>query len=146
MFVRPSSDDAEFYIALQRHLVRKAEHLGLYIETNPSSNLIIGDMESIAEHPLLRLNNRGLKLRELEEASVMSSINSDDPIVFSTFVENEISYIYYALLNAGRSREEAIEWIDKIRNQGLDSSFIRCKNNLQRMIADIEEILDYQLS
>ncbi len=146
VFVRPSSDDAEFYIALQSHLVRKAERLGLYIETNPSSNLTIGDMESIAEHPLLRLNNRGLKLRELEETCVMSSINSDDPIVFSTFVENEISYIYYALLNAGRSREEAIEWIDKIRNQGLDSSFIRIRRKLQDILNDIEEILNYQLN
>ena len=74
-------------------------------------------------------------------SSVLTTINSDDPIVFSTFVENEISYIYYALLNAGCNREEALEWIDKIREHGINSSFIKHRKQLAEIENDIEQIL-----
>ena len=40
-------------------------------------------------------------------------------------IENEISYIYYMLTNKGFSREDVLDWIDQIRQFGLNSSFIQ---------------------
>lgn len=114
--------------------------MGVYVETNPSSNLTISDIPSIFHHPILQLNNSGLHISNMEESSVMVSINSDDPIVFSTFAENEIAYIYYALLNAGCKREEALNWIDKIRLQGIESTFIKSDKQINEMLRDFEEI------
>lgn len=42
-------------------------------------------------HHILNLNNHGLVDKEAHE--VMVSINSDDPLIFSTNCENEMSYI-----------------------------------------------------
>ena len=105
--------------------------------------MIIGDIPSIFNHPILRLNNKGIRMKNAEETCALVSINSDDPVVFSTFVENEIAYIYYALLNAGCKREEALTWIDKIRNQGIESSFIKHSKNSNEMIKDFYEILHF---
>lgn len=141
VFVKISVEDVLFYKEIQRNLIHKVEKMGVYVETNPSSNLTVGDIKSIFEHPILRLNNKGLSIND--EACAMVSINSDDPIVFSTFVDNEISYIYYALLNAGCTREEALTWIDKIRVQGIESSFIKHNKSCAEMLEDFEKILQY---
>ncbi len=133
-------EELPFYKELQRNLLNKVERMGVYVETNPSSNLTISDIPSIFHHPILQLNNSGLHISNMEESSVMVSINSDDPIVFSTFAENEIAYIYYALLNAGCKREEALNWIDKIRLQGIESTFIKSDKQINEMLRDFEEI------
>lgn len=140
-------DNIQFYKELQRSLIEKVERMGVYVETNPSSNAAIGDIPSILDHPILRLNNRGLSFNGSSNSCVLTTINSDDPIVFSTFAENEIAYVYYSLLNAGCKREEALEWIDKIRKHGLNSSFIKNKKNFdyRNMKKDFEEILKYVL-
>ena len=143
IFVEITHEDALFYKELQRVLMKKVEQMGVYIETNPSSNMIIGDIPSIFNHPILRLNNKGIRMKNAEETCALVSINSDDPVVFSTFVANEIAYIYYALLNAGCKREEALTWIDKIRNQGIESSFIKHSKNSNEMIKDFYEILHF---
>ena len=142
IFVQTNTN-VEFYKELQRSLINKVERMGVYVETNPTSNTAIGDIPSIFNHPIIRLNNRGLNVDKSNESCVLVSINSDDPIVFSTHVENEISYIYYSLLNAGCRREEALEWIDKIRRHGIDSSFIKSKKYSKlEIMKDIDAILE----
>ena len=143
IFVQITKEDIKFYKELQSQLLNKVEQMGVYIETNPSSNMIIGDIPSIFDHPILRLNNRGINIENLSESCAMVSINSDDPVVFSTFVENEISYIYYALLNAGCKREEVLKWIDKIRLQGIESSFIKHNKPCNEMLKDFSDILKF---
>lgn len=139
------NDNVQFYKELQKSLIKKVERMGIYVETNPSSNAAIGDISSILEHPILRLNNRGLDSIQKTDSCVLTTINSDDPLVFSTFVENEIAYIYYALLSEGCKREEALEWIDKIRLHGINSSFIKNKKNFYQMKNDFKIIANYKL-
>ncbi len=141
ILVTLKEDELSFYKELQRNLLNKVERMGVYVETNPTSNLTVGDIPSIFHHPILQLNNRGLHISNMDESCVMVSINSDDPIVFSTFAENEIAYIYYALLNAGCKREEALSWIDKIRLQGIESTFIKCDKTLEEMLRDFKDIV-----
>lgn len=144
IFVQMNTN-VEFYKELQQSLIKKVERMGVYVETNPTSNTAIGDIPSIFDHPILRLNNKGLNISNHNNSCVLVSINSDDPVVFSTHVENEIAYIYYSLLNAGCRREEALDWIDKIREHGINSSFIKSKKNKRQISKDIKNIMEIKL-
>jgi len=143
IFVRISDEEIEMCKNLQKELRSKVENLGIYVETNPSSNLAISDIESVFSHPILNLNCSGLGMEENSDTCVLTTINSDDPIIFSTNVENEISYIYYGLLNAGCKREKVLNWIDKIRMHGISSTFVKYDKQYNEMLNDFDEIQGY---
>ncbi len=145
IFVRITDEEIGLYKELQMALREKVENLGIYVETNPSSNTVIGDIDGIFSHSILNLNNKGLELGSGFDSCVMTSINSDDPMIFSTCVENEIAYIYYGLLNAGCKRENVLEWIDKIRMHGINSSFVKYDKTWMEMLDDFQEILTYSV-
>lgn len=146
IMIRISDEEIALYKALQNSLRSKVEEIGIYVETNPSSNTAIGDIEGIYSHPIINLNNIGLDFDGELNSCVMTTINSDDPLVFSTCVENEIAYIYYSLLNAGCKREKVLEWIDKIRKHGINSSFVKYDETYTEMLDDFEKILNYQVN
>ncbi len=84
------------------HGVRAAEDSALVdylvkhqipLEVNPTSNLCLGVYPSYQDHPL----------RQLVEAGVMVTINSDDPALFNTTLNDE--YIH-AVLDCGLSLEQ----------------------------------------
>lgn len=129
--------DLKLFQSLQEYLVRKVEEKGVYIETNPTSNLTIGDFEQMSKHPIFSLNQNS---RELPNHT-MITINSDDPLVFNTNVENEFAYIYYAAEAEGMSKEEILEWIDRIRVHGLNSSFVQVEKEKLQILQEIERII-----
>lgn len=90
-------------------------------------------------HHILNLNNHGLVDEDPHE--VMVTINSDDPLIFSTNCENEMAYIYHALLSKGYSRERVIKWIDKVREYGLSSSFVKDIRTREKLIRELEIVL-----
>lgn len=143
IFVKMTKEEIEFCKSLQKDLINKIEKYGVYVETNPSSNLSIGDVKNIFSHPILKINKRGLPIDNGTNNCIMATINSDDPMIFSTCVENEFAYVYYSLLNAGCSREETLQWIDKIREYGINSSFIKYDKDYKEMLRDFEEIEKY---
>lgn len=76
---------------------------GIAIETNPSSNYLIGTIKKYDEHPIMRFNSR--KLRKTERnMSLNVSINTDDQGVFDTLLENE-----YALKKK-RNKDNELEY------------------------------------
>lgn len=129
--------DLELFQSLQEYLIRKVEKKGVYIETNPTSNLTIGDFEQMSRHPIFSLNQNSRSLPN----HTMITINSDDPLVFNTNVENEFAYIYYAAEAEGMSKEEILEWIDRIRVHGLNSSFVQVEKGKLQILLEIERIL-----
>lgn len=129
--------DLELFQSLQEYLVRKVEKKGVYIETNPTSNLTIGDFEQMTRHPIFSLNQNSRALPN----HTMITINSDDPLVFNTNVENEFAYIYYAAEAEGMSKEEILEWIDRIRVHGLNSSFVQVEKEKLQILQEIERII-----
>ncbi len=129
---------------MQMYMRKKVERAGIYVETNPTSNMVIGDVPSLSEYRITSLNARGLS--ETESTAILISINSDDPLIFNTNVENELAVVYHTLLYHGFSYEEALGWIDKIRQAGMNSSFIRkCKpfsqqkNELETIMRELEQ-------
>lgn len=115
-------ENINFYSYLQKLLLDKINNRGIIIETNPTSNLAIGEMKDLFHHYIFNLNQVE---QDKKYGKTIISINSDDPSVFNTNVSNEIAYIFYALQKNGYSREDALHWIDKIRNYGMKSSFLQ---------------------
>lgn len=122
----------------QRIIVEK----GIGIETNPSSNYLIGRFGQYKDHPILRLYNLGLerdpvKLKECPQMFV--SINTDDQGVFQTLLENEYALMAAALEqerdddgNLKYHPEDVYEWIDRVREMGNQQSWKIVRENYQQ--------------
>jgi len=124
---------------IQDKLIDKTERMGIFIETNPTSNLTIGEIQQMSDHPIFKLN----ALADSEGAHhAMVTINADDPSVFHTDVENEIAYIYHALEHDGYQKEQILTWIDKVREYGLRSSFVSDMKDTETMLSEITTILN----
>jgi len=125
---------------VQENIRKEVEKQGIYIETNPTSNLSIGEQESIFSHHIFTLNSRGLKEGN-ESRQVMVSVNTDNPIIFSTNIENELAYVYHSLIHIGYGRESVLEWIDKVRRMGMNSSFVKTVKKPSQQYREIRELL-----
>lgn len=118
---------------LQMVMQHRIAERGIAIETNPSSNYLIGTFRSFEKHPIVNFYNKGLvtsekKVRECPQFSV--SINTDDMGVFSTSLENEYAVLACALEQVvdkkGKpvyNRNMIYEWLDEIRRMGIKQAF-----------------------
>lgn len=81
---------------LQDKMIQRLVWEGIGIETNPSSNYLIGTIQKYEEHPIIRFNARKLKPTK-PNMSLNVSINTDDQGVFDTMLENEYALMALAL-------------------------------------------------
>lgn len=139
MLVASSLAYRDVFCIMQKYVQEKVRNAGVFVETNPTSNLSIGDVPSLPEYRITALNNRGLSHQD--PISVLISINSDNPLIFNTNVENEQAAVYHTLLYRGFGHEEVLEWMDKVRKAGIDSSFIRTCKPWETQKAELESIL-----
>lgn len=135
--VSVSAEEAAVYKTLQKYLIQKVEQRGVYIETNPTSNLTIGDFSHMYRHPIFQLNSVDKNVGN----HAFVTINSDDPAVFNTNVENDLAYIYYAAQAQGIAKSKVIEWVEQIRQYGMEASFIKKEKNAVQMLTELEEIM-----
>ena len=94
---------------------------GIIIETNPSSNAVIGENDGILNHHMLSFRDENNNKNNL----ILATINTDDPSVFSSSLANEHAYIFYSMLHNGASREDALDAVNKLRELGLSTSFLK---------------------
>jgi hypothetical protein len=116
--------DAEvaFLRAAQAWLRRELSRLAITVESNPSSNLLLGDLLSVEEHPSFRMQPiQGLS-REVQEP-VLLSLNTDDPLTFSTALADEYAHLYGSLLRSRITVGDALTWLADRRDQGYRSRF-----------------------
>lgn len=119
---------------IQQGMQRRVADYGIGIETNPSSNCLIGTFKKYIKHPILKFYNKGLvvdseKLAECEQLNV--SINTDDQGVFNTSLENEYAYMALALEKAKDKEGKHLykksmiyQWLDDIRKMGIRQTFL----------------------
>ena len=110
------------------------EGLGIGIETNPTSNCLIGPISRFDNHPLLRFYNLGLETEASslrKSAQLFVSINTDDQGIFDTKLENEYAIMASALERATLpngdkrySSAQIYQWLDQIRQMGIEQSFV----------------------
>ncbi|PTL84240.1 hypothetical protein DAT35_12475 [Vitiosangium sp. GDMCC 1.1324] len=115
-----SSEVAALY-AVQNALRRGVGLRALVVEINPSSNLLIGDLLDLRNHPILRLYPP--MPQEGAPPPVPIAVGSDDPITFSTWLLREYSLLFEAALTAGYPERVALDWLERIRRMGLDARF-----------------------
>lgn len=117
-------DDAEvdFLERAQRWLCQQLALLGITIESNPTSNLIIGDFPDLRQHPTLKLSPLP-GASAPDEGRLPISINTDDPITFATCLADEYAHMYYALIGQGVPTRDALAWLDQARDAGWRSRF-----------------------
>lgn len=134
--INMSSDLVEKYKKLQQYMRSKVSNRGIIIEVNPTSNIMIGDFSAYEDYHILNLSSP-----ENEEAIV--TINTDDPVVFSTMLKDEFALIYDIVVKSNKySSKEIIGWLDKVRQNGIDYSFIQDRElNREQIIEEVEAII-----
>lgn len=126
---RPPDAYVQAVRRVQQDLQRWIARRGLGIETNPSSNLLIGGLDRYDRHPIVAFNDIHLNTPP-EGASLFVSINTDDQGIFDTDLENEFALMACALENAkgpdGKhlyGPEQVYRWLDQVRQMGIEQSF-----------------------
>lgn len=122
---------------IQKAMQGEISERGIAIETNPSSNYMIGTFSKYDQHPITTFYNNGLTLdyEQLKlSPQIWVSINTDDQGIFNIKLENEYAFIARALEKKvdenGKkiySKSMIYDWLDKIRKMGLDQSFLEQK-------------------
>lgn len=102
-----------------RRLIQKKQ---LVVEVNPSSNWLIGPMQKLSEHQIFRLT---LDDDDQLARSIITTVNSDDPGVFNTSLAHEYYLLGEVLLRRGVPEGEVVSWLDWLRTNGLDYTFLR---------------------
>jgi adenosine deaminase len=103
------------------------------IETNPTSNYLIGTFQKYANHPIKIFYNLGLETDPIaisKSPQISVSINTDDQGIFSTSLENEYAFLAISLLkerdNDGKLKynsAQIYDWLYRIMKMGNNQSF-----------------------
>lgn len=110
---------------------------GIIIEINPSSNKEISCMDLLSQNQIFQINQNFD-----DPNNLMVCINSDDPCVFNTNAANEIGYLYFSMMAQGKNRELILQWIEKLRENGMQASFIRRRDSDEQILQELDEILN----
>lgn len=78
------------YDALRDHVVARIKQINAVVEVCPTSNVLTGGVRGYAQHPLVLLADHGVRL----------TINSDDPSLFHSFLQDEIRHVLPLLNDA----------------------------------------------
>lgn len=130
--------DCGMILKIQEIIRKKVATKGIVVEVNPTSNVVIGEMDSLFDHHAYIINN----ILESKNTKIMLNVNSDDPTVFNTNVSNELAYLYYGLLHKNVCKEDALAWIDKVRDYGIKTSFINNQISHREYYQCLKDVLD----
>ena len=112
---------------VQEKMLDEVERRNLCIECNPTSNLRIATIEGYSKHPIVRFFNDTL-FDSNHSHYISVSVNTDDKGIFATSLEREYSLLALSLEKKASqdkriSPRQIYEWIDKIRQMGLEQRF-----------------------
>lgn len=122
--------DARIILEVQEKMRKEIAYKKIAIETNPTSNMRITDLDRYSKHPVIKFFDRGLKPNS-GPYQINASINTDDQGVFATSLEKEYALIACALEkkrdkdgNPEYSPKDIYDWLDKIRESASICSFL----------------------
>jgi adenosine deaminase len=125
------------YKQLQEYIKDKIINKGIIIDTNPTSNLLIGDFESYKEYYITNLSSP-------KNNNIIVTVNSDDPLIFNTNLTNEFAMLYDFLIekNEYGGKNEILDWIDTIRENALQYSFIEDRKlSKEKITCEVKSII-----
>lgn len=143
-YVAVTDDELKLFEALQDFLLSRYAEQEIIIEANPSSNVYIADIGSYSEHPIFRWNPPNPELLKngeqfnkygLRRGSVKVCINTDDPAIFPTTLQNEFRLIKQVAQDKFECCESVAEdWIERIRILGVE---IFLENHMDPVVINI---------
>ena len=104
---------------IQNGLRRGVARRGIVVEVNPSSNLLIGDLSDLRNHPIIRLCPPEREHADLPVVPIV--VGSDNPVIFSTSLLHEYVLLHQAARAAGYSERAVQAWLDSIRQTGMEA-------------------------
>ncbi|MDY7226628.1 hypothetical protein [Hyalangium rubrum] len=119
--VQATDGEVQVLRRMQYFLRKHVAQRGMTVEANPSSNLLIGDIPFEA-HPIFALQPLA-GMQAAEGGPVPVSLGDDDPITFASCLPDEFSYLYYQLVRQGIGAQDAMNWLDQVRKNGLRARF-----------------------
>lgn len=99
---------------LQLHLNSLILDKQIVIETNPSSNVVIGPIDGYEEHSIHKFIKDG----------VNATLNTDDKGIFSTSLPNEYSLFASSAIHNGINKDDIKASVDKLRKEAKNSRFL----------------------
>lgn len=118
---------------IQKCMQLLIQEKNIAIETNPTSNVLIGPFKDYDSHPIFSWYNIGLTYseKELKECpQLYVSVNTDDQGVFNTYLENEYALLAQALERKKDEQGNALykesmiyDWLEQLRKMGIQQSF-----------------------
>lgn len=135
------ADEVVALNAVQQALRRGIAQNGIVIEVNPSSNLLIGDLLDLRNHPILRLFPP--VPAEGGPPPVAIAVGSDDPVTFNTQLMREYTLLHETARAAGYSERAVQDWLEAIRCTGMDARFTVSwtPNKVTELIAKLSRYL-----
>lgn len=114
---------------LQAKLRERIQQKHISVETNPTSNMQITDVDRYAEHPITVMNN--VYLKPDYDSMIDVSINTDDQGVFATSLEKEFTLMAIALEKEKKAdgsmqyrKADIYQWLDYVRDSARPRSFL----------------------
>lgn len=109
--------------AVQEQMLAKLCSRRIAIEINPSSNLSVGFLRQMREHPVFRWF--GPEMSATKAPFVV--VGSDDPGIFATELVHEYAFLASAATLRGASPRSIQSWLEHLRQTSIDFSFIRMR-------------------
>ncbi len=110
----------ELVKSIQYEMQKLVKSLGIMIESNPSSNYLIGTIDKYEQHPIFTF----FDIDSSKESNISVSINTDDQGVFETSLQMEYSLLALSLQKTQKYDEQRIlRFIDEIRRCSLEQVF-----------------------
>ena len=131
--------EKQIIIDMQTVMSRKVAQMGIVIEVNPTSNAVIGEIDTVFNSHAFMLKS----VNKTSENNVLLCVNTDNPAVFNTTVSNELSFMYYSLLEKGIDKDAALRWVDDVRATGLNASFLNNKTSHKQYYDYLCKALEY---
>lgn len=124
------------YKCLQEYMKSKISSKGVIVEVCPTSNILIGDYKNTNDFQIENLSSP-------DNEKVIITINTDDPIVFNTRLNNEFSLVMDIMKRKGAySTKQILNWIDNVRGNGIKYSFIKDRKMTKKeIIIEVESII-----
>jgi hypothetical protein len=96
---------------IQKWMIKEIAAKGIVLEFNPSSNVRVGGTGPAEDIPFIAI-------LKMVGSKALATINTDNPGVFGTRVENEYAILVRLLRDAGFDRAESLAIADRIRDVG----------------------------
>ncbi len=107
---------------VEERLLEDVQRHQLVIEVNPTVNRFIGPMGRLEDHHVFRMT---LDREKRLDRRIRVTVNTDNPAVFNTSLSHQYYLLGESLIERGRPEGEVVEWLEWLRKNGEDYSFVR---------------------